>query len=313
MKILKPKFWDKSIGFFSIIFLPLTILIIFLVFIKKKLGKYRKFDIPIICVGNIYVGGTGKTPLTVIISNMIKNKGKNPVIVRKYYRKHKDEHYLLKENFKNVILNKNRSMAIEEAVTQKFDCAVLDDGFQDYEIKKDLNIICFNQNQLIGNGLVFPSGPLRETLKSIKYAQIVMINGEKDENFEKKILKINKSLKIYYSLYEPLNIKEFKEKKLLAFAGIGNPTNFFKLLEKQKLNVEKKFSYPDHYDFKKNEISNIVNYAKNHNLEIITTEKDFFKVKKYNFKEIKYLIVDLKIEKEEEFLNHILKIYDKDN
>ena len=184
MKILKPKFWDKSIGFFSIIFLPLTILIIFLVFIKKKLGKYRKFDIPIICVGNIYVGGTGKTPLTVIISNMIKNKGKNPVIVRKYYRKHKDEHYLLKENFKNVILNKNRSMAIEEAVTQKFDCAVLDDGFQDYEIKKDLNIICFNQNQLIGNGLVFPSGPLRETLKSIKYAQIVMINGEKDENFE---------------------------------------------------------------------------------------------------------------------------------
>ena len=90
-----------------------------------------------------------------------------------------DEYNLIKNYFNNLITNRNRSTAIEEAIKEDFDFIILDDGFQDYKIKKDLNILCFNQNQKFGNGFVLPSGPLRESLSSIKNSQIVLINGKK--------------------------------------------------------------------------------------------------------------------------------------
>ena len=92
-----------------------------------------------------------------------------------------------------------------------FDVVVLDDGFQDYSIKKNLNIICFHSNQSIGNGLVLPSGPLRESLGSLSKAHIVIINGNKNDILEKKILDISNNIKIYYSKYLPSNIEQFKK------------------------------------------------------------------------------------------------------
>ena len=313
MKIFKPHFWDKKIGFYSIILFPITILVIFFIFLKRKLIITRSFNLPIVCIGNIYLGGTGKTPLAIELAKEMEKRGKRPVIIKKYYNSQKDEHELIKNHFKNLILKKDRSNAINEAILNNFDIVILDDGFQDYKIKKNLNIICFNQNQLIGNGLIIPSGPLRESLDSLKKAQVVIINGEKDEIFEEKILRLNKNLKVFYSIYKPLNLEDFKDKKVVAFAGIGNPTNFFKLLEKNNLNIKKKFIYPDHYNLKKNEIINIINYAKQNICDILTTEKDFFRLKKYNFKEIKYLKLKLIIEKKEEFLNYIFKTYDQNN
>ena len=121
--------------------------------------------------------------------------------------------------------------------------AILDDGFQDYNIRKDLNIICFHQTQKVGNGLVLPSRPLRENLNALKNAQIVVINGDVDENFEKKILNINKNLSIFYTKYVPINIERFKNKKLFAIAGIGNPENFFQILSNNNLEVSKKNSF----------------------------------------------------------------------
>ena len=105
--------------------------------------------------------------------------GKRTAILRKFYKSHVDEYNLIKSNFKNLILNKNRINGIFEAVKVGYDCIVLDDGFQDYKIKKSLNIICFNNNQKLGNGFVIPAGPLRENLKSLKDAQIILINGKK--------------------------------------------------------------------------------------------------------------------------------------
>ena len=143
------------------------------------------FKIPIVCIGNIYIGGTGKTPLSILVSKELSKIGKKPVIIRKFYKEHKDEHSLIKENFSYLILNSNRTRAIQEAQNKNFDTAILDDGFQDYKIKKDLSIICFNSN-FDGNGFIIPAGPLREDLGSIKNAQIIIINGYKDLSFEKK-------------------------------------------------------------------------------------------------------------------------------
>ncbi len=310
MKINKPKFWDKEIGLFSICLLPLTLIVKLLIILKKNFSKTVSFKVPIICVGNIYLGGTGKTPTSILVANELLKFGKNPIILRKYYKNHEDEHNLIKNNFKNLALEKNRADGIARIENSKFDTVILDDGFQDYNIKKDLSIVCFNKNQMLGNGLILPAGPLRDSLNSLKYANIVLINGGKVKNFEKKILKINKNLKIFYSHYKPTNLNRFKNKKLLALAGIGNPENFFKLLENHKLDIKKKIVYPDHHLFSKNQIQNIVNEAKENNYQIITTEKDYYKIAKYKINEIQHLKVALEIVDQKKLFTLIEKLYD---
>ena len=313
MMLTKPKFWNQKINFLTIFLLPLSLIFIFIIFLKKKFTKSLRFKIPIICVGNIFLGGTGKTPISVFLAKEISKLGKKTVILRRYYKNHKDEYKFIKSKFKNLILNKNRISGLEIAEKSNFDVAILDDGLQDYRIRKNLSIVCFNQNQLIGNGFVLPSGPLRETLNALKNANIVIINGGKDKYFERKILNINKKLEVFYSSYIPLNINEFKNKKLLAIAGIGNPENFFKLIEKNKLKLEKKIIFPDHYEFSKNEIQNIVDEATSKNCQIIMTEKDYFKVKHFKIRKIKFLKVLLKIDNQKMLVNKIKELSDKNN
>ena len=309
--LTKPKFWDKkSLSLISILLLPLTVITIIIIFFKKLFSKIQNFEIPIICVGNIYVGGTGKTPTSIYIANELLNLGFEPVILRKFYQNHSDEYKQIKNNFGKLIVKKNRALGIIEAKKNNFKTVILDDGLQDYKIKKNLNIVCFNHNQLIGNGLIIPSGPLREGLSALKNTDIVIINGNKDYMFEEKILKINKNIEIYYSNYEPENINQFKNQKLLAVAGIANPDNFFMLLKKNNLIVKKKIIYPDHYMFNKEEIKKIIEEAKEQNLKIIMTEKDFFKISDFGFTELSYLKVSLIIYNKEKLIDRIKKIYD---
>ncbi len=313
MKLNKPKFWDTKNNFFSILLFPISLITLLFIFFKKKFTKAIEFNIPIICIGNIYIGGTGKTPTSIFLANELSKIGKNPVILRKYYNDHSDEYNLIKKYFKNLIIKSNRVDGIKEAEDADHDCVILDDGFQDFKIKKDVNILCFNQNQLIGNGLILPSGPLRESLSSLKDANIILINGKKNKDFEKKVLDINGNIEIFYSYYKPINLEQFKNKKLFAIAGIGNPENFFQLIKKNNLYIEKKLTFPDHYQFTKAEVQNITNEAKNKNYQIIMTEKDYFKIKDYNINDIGYLNVTLEIIEKENFIKAITKLYDQKN
>ena len=310
MRINKPKFWDQKISLFSLILLPITILVKLIIVFKKRLIKGEKFNIPVICIGNIYIGGTGKTPTAILIANELVKIGKKPCIVRKYYADQEDEYNLIRKHYKSLSVNLKRSEAIFDAENKSHDSVILDDGFQDYKIKKDLNIICFNCNQLIGNGMVIPAGPLRESLGALEDAQVVIINGKKSFEFEQKILKYNNNLNIFYSNYYSLNSNEFKKKKLLAVAGIANPKNFFDLLLREGLEIEKKMIFPDHYQFKKSEILNIIKYAEEKDLQIVMTEKDYFKTKKFNYNEIKYLKIILKIDNYEKLIKLISDKYD---
>jgi tetraacyldisaccharide 4'-kinase len=313
MKLNKPKFWDKKNSFISILLFPLSVILQIYIFIKRKFIKPLHFKTPIICVGNIYIGGTGKTPTSIFLANEFSKIGANCVILRKYYKSHVDEYNLIKNNFNNLILDRNRVSGVKEAEKGNYDLIILDDGFQDYKIKKNLNIICFNENQLIGNGLVLPSGPLRENLNSLKNANIILINGDKNLKFERKILDINKNLKIFYSYYKPKNIDEFKNKKLLVIAGIANPDNFFKLIRKNNLTIKKKLVFPDHYEFSKREIENLLDEAKSNDYKIVTTEKDYFKMKDLTVNKIDYLKVSLIINEKEKFIKTISKLYDQKN
>ncbi len=313
LKLFKPKFWDSKNLYLPLLMYPFSLIFKFLTLMKKIFSRLYISSIPIICVGNIYIGGTGKTPTSILLANDLRKKGKKPVIVKKFYHDHKDEHRLIKKYYNFLILNKNRLEAIKGAEKENFDCVILDDGFQDHNIHKNLNILCFNQRQLIGNGFTFPAGPLRENINSLKKAQIIIINGNKDSDFEKKILSINSKVEIFYSKYKINNVDKFKKKKILALAGIGNPENFFQTLRDNFLDVKKHITFPDHYDFKRKDILKIIEIAKEDNYQILMTEKDYMRIEDFKFNEIDYVKVDLEIINKEKLLSKIMEIYDKNN
>ena len=309
MKITKPNFWQKPRSLMSIILFPITFIVLIIIFIKKKIHKEIKFNIPVLCIGNIYIGGTGKTPLSIFLAKELKNLKIKPVIIKKFYKNHEDEHLLIKKKNIPLISNVRRDKAILLAENE-FNLAILDDGFQDYKIVKNMSIICFHHKQLIGNGYVFPSGPLRESINSINRAQIAIINGDRNIKFESKLLKINSNIKIFYSKYKLINQEKFENKDILAFAGIGNPNNFFDLLSSEGLKIRHTISYPDHYNFQKEEILKIMKYAQKNKYTILTTEKDYLRIEKYKLPEINFCGIDLNISKKEELLKLIESIYD---
>ena len=307
MKFKRPKFWE-SINFFSILFLPFALITLIYNNLKLFLITKYSFKTPIICVGNIFIGGTGKTPLSIYIYNLLRKKKFRPAIVRKYYSSHKDEINLTKDKVKYFFSGKNRTISILKAEQNKNDVIVMDDGLQDASIKKDLNIVCFNSVDTIGNGLLLPAGPLRDQLKELNDVQIVIINGKRNINFEKKLKQISKNIKIYQSMYKIKKASKYNNKKILAFAGIGSPENFFSLLKDYGFKIKDRISFPDHYNYSKSEIENIILRAEKNNLKLITTEKDYFRIKKLGFKKIDYVSVNLVITKYKSFEKDILNI-----
>ena len=189
MNLKKPKFWDyKKPNFFAYLLLPFSYLLKLINLFRKK-NKFDKPKIITICVGNIYLGGTGKTPLAAEIFKFLKSNGKKPSFIKKYYNYLDDEINMLKE-IGDTFYAKNRLSAIGQSISNGNDVAILDDGFQDFSIKPNFSILCFSSKQLIGNGFVIPSGPLRESLSAILRADCIVINGNKTKEtleFEKKI------------------------------------------------------------------------------------------------------------------------------
>ena len=308
MIFFKPKFWAKNkISFFSFLLFPVSFIIKLLIILKKKIIKNHICSIPVICVGNIYLGGTGKTPLCIEIFAILRSLNMNPVFIRKKYKSYQDE-VSLQQQSGPVFQNKKRVEAVKEATKNKANIAILDDGFQDFSINKDLSIVCFNEKQWLGNGLTIPSGPLRENLSSLKRANCVVINGNKNRNIENEIIKNNKKIKIFYSKYVPTNLDLTKDKKVIAFAGIGNPENFFYLLKEYNVDVIDMISFPDHYNYKDEELEKLISKALQHNRILLTTEKDYLRINENLRKKINYLKIKTIIEDRNEFINEIKKI-----
>ena len=308
MKFFKPKFWDNNkISPFSILLLPITLLIKLFNFIKRIFIKTHHFSKPVICVGNIYLGGTGKTPLCIELFSILKSLNKSPSFIRKKYRSFEDEVILLKQ-FGRVYESKKRIDAVKNAIQNKSDVLILDDGFQDFSINKNLSIVCFDEKLWLGNGLVIPSGPLREELSALKRAECVIINGQKNTDIENKIFSKNKKIKIFYSKHKAKNIDEFKNKKVIAFAGIGNPENFFNLLKDNNIEAIEEIKFPDHYNYSKKEMENLINKTRENNAILLTTEKDYFRISQNYKKNINYLKIAVDIENQNQFIEEIKKI-----
>ena len=187
MNLKKPKFWGyKKPNIIAYLLLPISFLIKFVNLFKKK-SKIKKSKVKTICVGNIYLGGTGKTSLSIKINEILTEKKIRSCFVKKFYLNQLDEQKLL-ESRGALFLSSKRIDAVKQAENQNYDIAILDDGLQDKSIDYDTSFVCFNNINWIGNGMTIPAGPLREKINNLKNYKHIFLNGnlENIEHLKKK-------------------------------------------------------------------------------------------------------------------------------
>ena len=308
MNLKKPKFWDKQEpNFFSYILIPITIFFKIIVSLKPK-SKIKIKDIKTICVGNIYLGGTGKTSLAIKIKEILTKKNIKTCFVKKFYTNQFDEQNLLKSYGRLFVANK-RIDALNQAVKENYAVAILDDGLQDYSINYDMSLVCFNTINWIGNGMTIPSGPLRESLNVLKNYNNIFLNGVNEDTLEieKKALKINPNINIHKSKYIPKNLNEFNiNSNYLVFSGIGNHKTFISMLKEHRFKIIKDLEFSDHYNFTDRDLDKIINLAETLNCKVITTEKDYHRLNKKYHESIKFIKSELKLDDEEKLVKILL-------
>ena len=305
MSLKKPSFWDlPKPSLVSYLLIPFTLPIVLRNFLFQFLKKEKSSNIKTICVGNIYLGGTGKTPLSIKIYEILKKLNNKVATVKKNYSNQKDEQLLLKQKT-SLIISNSRKNAINEGINQNYEVLIFDDGLQESKIDFDIKLVCFKSKNWIGNGQLIPAGPMREKISSLKRFDAVILNGNSDnfEKIENQIKKINSNIKIFKTFYKISNIQKYDlNSKYLIFSGIGNPSDFKDILLENKFDVRKELKFSDHYKYSLNDFEKIIINAKNENLKILTTEKDYMKIPEEFKKEIDFIAIDLIIQNEEKFI-----------
>jgi tetraacyldisaccharide 4'-kinase len=260
---------------------------------KNVLLRY-KAPVPLIIVGNISVGGTGKTPLTLYLTQALQKQGFSPGIISRGYKAHvaypqqvtrdSDPHLcgdepVLMANYTTapIFIHRKRALAIK-ALCQAYpqcDIIVCDDGLQHYALQRDIEIAVIDTARPIGNGFLLPAGPLRETPARLSEVDFVIYNGTENVHFSQVMTPIRMQLQpgYFYQLIQPScqqTVTYFMTKRCHALAGIGNPSRFFHTLQSLGLQCPCT-AFPDHYVFQKADLpaSEI----------ILVTEKDAVKLK----------------------------------
>ncbi len=302
----------------SILLIPLSWLFCAVVRIRRKAYKYHLFTskhikIPIIVVGNITVGGTGKTPLVSWLGKFLKQQGFKPGIISRGYKGHAkkwpqivypdsdpylvgDEPVLLaRQSECPVVVAPNRFQAAS-VLEQDCDIIISDDGLQHYALHHDIRIAVVDATRGYGNQRCLPAGPLREPIGYLNDMDFIIYNGSKDKTennmqYQLKPLCMVLNNNILYDLIE------LQGKTVHAVAGIGNPDNFFNCLQKHGLIIYK-HPFPDHYHYKPEDIKF------NDTLPVIMTEKDAVKCQSFANNQHLYL----PIEAEVNFANQLLSL-----
>jgi len=317
-----------------------------LIFIYR-LKPYR-LNCKVISVGNITLGGTGKTSLVALIAKYLKQKGhKVAVLSRGYKRKvtsyklqvtsYKtmgDEPYMLKMNLGDVpvVVDTDRIQAAKLAIRDYgVDTVILDDGLQQWRIKKDLEIVTIDATCPFGNRKLIPRGILREPLSSLKRADVFILtktNLNPDNQDIKDLLSsINPQSLIVESTHSPLGFYRLREKDeflrlealkgeaVTLISGIADPDSFENLIASLGINIGLAFRFPDHHNYSKEELDRVIKNSKDKNIgTIITTEKDAARIRSLQLTayslQLLYLRIELKMTKDEQgFYNRLLRLY----
>ncbi len=311
------------------------------VFYAHAFFKQKKLPQRVISVGNITLGGTGKTPTVMQIAGVLCRNRKHPVVISRGYGRNDESALVVVSDGKQVLVDSktggdepvligsklvdvpvvadsNRSRAALFAL-QKFgnDTVILDDGFQQLQVQRDLDIVLLDAVDPFGSGKLFPAGILREPLSALQRAHAVLITGAervKDLGPLKSVIRQqNTQARIFTSCQVPSDLVDvmtgetkplsaLRGAAVLAFSGIARPASFVSLLRSLGAEVKAEFAYPDHYDYKSSDLTAIVQRAADERISMtVTTEKDAVRLRKLAPDGIMALRIELKVVENEEW------------
>lgn len=327
--------WYKKINWhLGILLLPLSLIFFCLSktrYYLYKLAIYKsyKLPIPVVIIGNISVGGVGKTPLTKMLALQLQNYGIEVGIILRGYKSKNSNSTIVKENANSlqvgdealiyaqsglkVAIGPNRYLTAQ-TLLQKYPTIQIilsDDGLQHYRLKRDFEIAVVDSNRLFGNRFVLPMGPLRETVSRLDQVNAIVLNGR---TLESKTLNKYKD-KLYYQkialdkIYNPVSTQTvtpdyFADKKVTVMAAMGNPQRFVQLLNTLSITIDKTKFFPDHYHYQINDIPN--------DDVILVTEKDYTKLKQFNNPHIWVVMVNAILDNNK-LLENIKKLVSRGN
>ena len=252
--------------------------------------------IPVICIGNLTMGGAGKTPAAMLVVQLLQQAGKRPFVLSRGYggrlagpievdaQAHGaadvgDEPLLLARVGPTVVA-RDRAAGAQAARTAGADIIVMDDGFQNPSLKKDLSLVVVDGRSGIGNGRMFPAGPLRAPLAAqLECASALLVIGE--PSGAEAVLAAARGLPVFHGHLEPdaQAVTALRPHKALAFAGIGDPEKFFGTLAEAGIDVRARQAFPDHHRYSAAEATDLIAQAEREGLTLVTTEKDLARLK----------------------------------
>src|ERR1700736_2597000 len=294
----EPAFWHRRSSWTSLLLAPLGAL-----YGLAAGWRLRRegFDagVPVLCVGNYHVGGAGKTPTVLALTKVLRDLGETPVVLSRGYggrlrgpikvdpERHAaadvgDEPLMLAETVP-VVVARDRIDGVALARSQGASVIVMDDGFQNPAIAKDASLIVIDAHRGLGNACVFPAGPLRAPLPpqiARTDALIVIGEGAAAAAVAAAVAAQDKPVLTAYIRADDAAVASLRGKRVLAFAGIGDPGRFFRTLRASDIEVAAESAFPDHHPYSESEIESLFAEAKRDALTLVTTEKDLAQLRK---------------------------------
>ncbi len=318
MQLHTPRFWQYR-DFVAHALLPFSMLYCFVYrAIRWRSVSAYQSKLPVLCVGNVVIGGAGKTPTAIALASLLKNKGYKPAFISRGYggtlakadailvdatthtaQEVGDEPLLLAKHAPTYIAS-HRVEAVKFAEKNpNINVLIMDDGLQNETVKKSLSFLVMHGSYGVGNGFLFPAGPLREPLhKALIKVDAMLMNGNASpqllEKFSNKP-QFDMEIKIESSLDKTL--------PYIAFAGIAHPQRFFDLLEKEQYQVAKHVAFADHYSYKRDDIVPLLDEAERLGAQLVTTEKDWVRLPSSVKEKVKIFAISHSFVGEKEFLN----------
>ncbi|MFH1846394.1 MAG: tetraacyldisaccharide 4'-kinase [Candidatus Omnitrophota bacterium] len=279
---------------------------------KYGIRKKYKVDIPVISIGNITVGGTGKTPFAMFLADQLVSVGRKPGILIRGYGE--DENVVLREELPETVVyvGQDRLKNAKTAISDGIDVLILDDGFQHRRLKKDLNIVLIDSISCFGNGFLLPRGILREPVVSLKRADIFVLT-KTDRALPGQIEKIKKHLKplilekpVIYARHRPTfltdvtgaaySVDTVSGKRVCLVSGIGDPSYFAFLVNGLNADIVLKKEYTDHHSYGQRDIVDIYKDCLKFDVEmVLTTKKDFVKIRDLDISLIEEILFVLNV------------------
>ena len=293
----EPGFWHGPASLNSHLLRPLGALY-GAIAARRLLRRGLNAGIPVLCVGNYHVGGAGKTPTVLALSKLLRDLGETPVVLSRGYggklrgpvrvdpARHAasdigDEPLMLAGQLP-VVVARNRAEGIPLVRAQGATVIVMDDGFQSPAVVKDASLIVIDGGRGLGNGQVFPAGPLRAPLQpqlARTDALIIVGNGAAAAPVAAEIAAQGKPVLRAHLKPDAAQVASLGGKRVLAFAGIGDPARFFNTLRTNGVDVVRERAFADHHPYSRGEIENLIDEAKRDALTPVTTEKDLARLR----------------------------------